>query len=492
MTKLGTWKIACAVFVLCAGTAIGSEAQIFQTLVEFDGNDGAVPYGGVVQGVNGNFYGTTSGDGTNYYGTIFEVTPAGHLIILYSFCSQPNCTDGASPASGLAQAGNGNFYGTTSIRGANDEGTVFEITAAGRLTTLYSFCSQTNCTDGATPSAGLVQASNGNFYGTTLVGGTNAAGTVFEISPAGKLTTLYSFCSKPSCADGERPQAGLVQAENGKLYGTTYTGGVHGAGTIFEVVPAGGLTTVYNFCSRPNCTDGAYPASGVVQATNGKLYGTTTVGGVNCLGSGGCGTIFEVAPTGKVTTRYSFCSKPNCSDGQIPGSGLVQATDGNLYGTTANGGINCLPGVNCGTIFEINPSGKLTTLYNFCSQPNCSDGDQPWATLLQATNGAFYGTTLGSSHTGLGDGTVYSLSTGLGPFVTFVRPAGKVGQTGGVLGQGFTGTTSVSLNGTSASFTVKSDTLILATVPSGATTGYVTVTTPTGTLTSNVPFHVIP
>jgi uncharacterized repeat protein (TIGR03803 family) len=207
------------------------------------------------------------------------------------------------------------------------------------------------------------------------------------------------------------------------------------------------------------------------------------------------GTIFKIDQDGKLTTVYEFCSQPNCADGSEPIGALIQATDGNFYGATIGGGdstCNSGNGGGCGTVFELNHlDGTLTTLHTF----EDTDGSNPAGSFLQATNGTLYGTTLFGGEPlcdkSYGCGTVFSLSMGLGQFVTFVRAAGKVGQTGGILGQGFTGTTGVSLNGTPASFTVVSDTFIRATVPAGATTGYVTVATPSGTLTSNVPFHVI-
>ena len=196
-----------------------------------------------------------------------------------------------------------------------------------------------------------------------------------------------------------------------------------------------------------------------------------------------CAATAIASPAQTFTTLYSFCSQPNCRDGSNPLAGLVQATNGNLYGTTSSGGeFN-----NNGTVFEITLKGALTTVYDFTGGP---DGSLPFAGLVQATNGNLYGATYGAGANGVG--TIFGLDEGLGPFVTFVQAAGKVGQTGPILGQGLTGTTSVSLNGTPANFTVVSDTFITATVPAGATTGYVTVTTPSGTLTSNVPFHVIP
>ncbi|HTZ98378.1 MAG TPA: choice-of-anchor tandem repeat GloVer-containing protein [Terriglobales bacterium] len=475
------------------------------TLANFDGANGANPFANLVQGLDGNLYGTAEFGGANCTpeqgcGTVFSITPTGTLTVLYSFCQQVNCDDGASPRAPLVETINGNFYGTTENNGTRDQGVIFRITPTGTFTTLYNFCQQRGCADGANPVAGLVQ-SNGNLYGTTRYGGASNYGEVFEISPT-KLTVLYSFCSQPNCSDGAYPDGTLVKASNGNFYGITRAGGISGCntgggcGTVFEITPAGRLRTLYRFCSQTNCSDGSNPEDGLLQATDGSLYGTTEFGGngFEC-GAGGCGTIFKMTPGGQLTTLYSFCIEVGCPDGDYPYAGLVEGTDGNLYGATSDGGANCTPLGGCGTIFNLTIAGQLTTLYSFCSQPNCSDGGQPLGGLIQDTNGVFYGTTYfgGAASCAVnGCGTVFSLDMGLGPFVTFVRNAGKVGESGPILGQGFAGTYSVRLNGVPANFTVVSDTLIKATVPQGATTGYVTVTTPTGVLTSNVPFHVIP
>lgn len=269
----------------------------------------------------------------------------------------------------------------------------------------------------------MIQGADGNFYGTTSGGGTSrfCTGIVFMLTPSGQLTTLHSFDSDPNCADGEVPQAGLVQGSDGNFYGTTRSGGICSqmdnpqCGTIFKITPTGTLTTLYTFCTQVNCPDGYAPTAGLIQATDGNFYGTTT------------STIFEITPGGAFTVLASL--------GGIAGNELLQATDGNFYGTTFIGGI-----------------------------PNCRNGC----------------------------GTAFSLTTGLGPFVAFVTSSGRAGQVIGILGQGFTGTTSVSLNSIPAAFTVKSDTFITATVPPGATSGFATVVTPSGTLTSNVPFRVLP
>jgi uncharacterized repeat protein (TIGR03803 family) len=291
----------------------------------------------------------------------------------------------------LVQATDANLYGTTYEGGAANYG-VFRITPGGTLTTLYSFCSQSGCTDGAYPNAALVLATNGALYGTTSEGGAANYGT-----------------------DGINPNAGLVQATNGNLYGTTFDGGAANEGTVFKITPNGTLTTLYSFCSRSGCTDGEHP-TGLVQATNGNLHGTTFDGGAE-----GSGTVFKITPSGALTTLYNFCSQSGCTDGYSPRGKLVQATDGNLYGTTVGGGVSAL---NHGTIFRITPNGTLTTLYGFCSQSGCIDGAYPIA-LIQATDGNLYGTT--ESDWPNDDGTVFSLYVGLSPFVETLPTSGKVG-----------------------------------------------------------------
>jgi uncharacterized repeat protein (TIGR03803 family) len=486
--KLISWKMACIAFAFCAATAIAS-AQRFTTLASFDGYDGNDPYTmSLVQGFDGNLYGTTHAGGTAGLGTVFKVTPTGVITALYSFCSQPNCVDGSDPEGGLVQAIDGNLYGTTFYGGAYGSGTVFRITASGTLTTLYSFCSQQgvggHCLDGSGPQAELVQAADGNFYGTTAYGGITlypSGGTAFRITSAGTLTTIYSFCSQTNCTDGEQPYAGLVQASNGNFYGTTYAGGAHGGGTVLELTPAGKLNTLYSFCSQFGCPDGRLPWAGLVQATNGDFYGTTEGGGAN-----GYGTVFKLTLAGKLTTLYSFCSQTNCTDGEYPYAGLVQATDGNFYGTTNGAGPDLCDEVTgkYGTAFAIRSSGALTTLHTF----DDVDGACPYGALAQATNGNLYGTTWSGGE--FDDGVVLALSVGLKPFVETLPTSGKVGRTVIILGNNLTGATSVTFNSTSGTFTVVSDTEIKTTVPTGATTGTVEVTTPSGTLKSNVVFHV--
>ncbi len=358
---------------------------------------------------------------------------------------------------------------------AHDRGDAAELAPpALTFTTLVNF----GGSNGSNPFAGLVQGFDGNFYWTTYYGGANNSGTVFKITPAGTLITLYRFCAQSGCTDGTHPS---VQGTDGNFYGTTIYGGGndgfgycfdYGCGTVFKITPAGAMTKLYSFCaSQTDCSDGALPDAGLVQSTDRNLYGTTSAGGATAARGG---TVFKITPTGKRTTLYSFCAQSSCTDGYSPVD-LVQATDGNFYGTAFYGGAN-----NFGTVFKIAPSGSLTTLYSL----DLSNG----ATLVQATGGAFYGTTTygGTSN----DGTVFTLSVGLGPFVETQPASGKVGAGVKILGTNLTGATSVTFNGTAAAFTVVSPSLITTTVPAGATTGEVKVIKPHGTVQSNVPFRV--
>ncbi len=379
-------------FLLCfiLATAIVSPAQSVTTLHSFNGADGAEPRSALVQGTDGNFYGTTTD-----LGTVFRITPEGTLTTLHIFTG----ADGGLPVGGLVQGTDGNFYGTTAAGGiyggdcgSEGCGTVFKITPQGKLTTLYMF----EGADGLGPSTSLVQGSDGNFYGTTAVGGIylsdcglNGCGTVFKITPQGTLTTLHSFCSEPNCSDGSSPRAALVQASDGNFYGTTSA--VEGqecysdCGTVFRITPSGDLTTLHTFSGF----DGTSPQAALVQASDGNFYGTTVAGGRGCRA--GCGTVFKITFGGVLTTLYYFfCDQQDCSDGAAPYAGLVQASDGSFYGTATFGGINV---DGDGTVFRITPGGVLTTLYKFCAEYLCMDGGVPYAGLVQAGDGKFYGTT---------------------------------------------------------------------------------------------------
>lgn len=470
-------------------TAIASRAQTFNNVFSFDNTDGNSANATLLQGADGDLYGTTAAGGAYRQGTVFKIGLDGALTTLHSFCPSPGCADGSFPASTLVQTSRGILYGTANGGGANGNGTVFSIMPTGALVTLYSFCSQPNCTDGAVPAVGLVLSGDENLYGITSEGGAvggNSNGTVFKITPSGTLTTLYSFCLQSGCPDGAQPAAPLVEGTDGYFYGTTYYGGLNGGGTVFKISSRGALTTLYSFCSQSGCADGAQPHAGLVQGTDGNFYGTTLYGGADdsCVNGPfvGCGTFFKITPSGTLTTLHSF----DGADGYDAGSALIQATDGNFYGTTLSGGNsnNCYLG--CGTIFEATPSGDLTTLQSF----DGADGQWAYGGLVQDTDGSFYGPTNtgGPKHFG----TLYRLSVGLGPFVEMNPTSGRVGRAVVILGTKLTGATSVTFNGIPATFTVESARAIRTTVPAGATTGPVQVVTPSGVLSSNMAFRVVP
>jgi uncharacterized repeat protein (TIGR03803 family) len=385
---------------LCAfGSQSAAQTEIvpgtaFTTLHSFTGADGSKSFAGLLQGKNGSLYGTTYFGGVKNDGEVFQVTTAGKLTTLHSFCSTNGCADGEYSYAMPVQGADGNFYGTTYLGGSKGDGTVFKMRPSGSLTTLHNF----GGADGSQPLAGLAAGSDGNFYGTTNLGGSHGAGSVFKVTPSGQFTILHSFCSKAACADGQSSYAGLIQASDGNLYGTTLSGGTQGHGTVFKITKGGTFSTLYSFCAQSGCADGEFPQTGLVQASNGNLYGTTILGGAY-----GSGTIFELTLSGALTTLYSACSQTGCPDGNYLYAGLIQARDGNLYGIMQVGGAH-----NSGTIFKITLSGTLTTLYSFCSQPACADGQYPAAGLVQATNGNLYGTTAdGGVH---GDGTVFSIA----------------------------------------------------------------------------------
>jgi uncharacterized repeat protein (TIGR03803 family) len=476
MTKMNLYERACLVLLVFTAMAGVSSAQNFTILHNFDGSDGANPtFPSLTQIRDGNLYGTTAFGGGGRFGgskgggTVFEITPGGALTTLYIFCAEFDCPEGETPKGGLVQNTKGNFLGTAQ-RGDGGSGTLFKITPGDALSRLGK------PDHGSEPIGPPVQISDGSFYGTTSAGGLGG-GTIFKMDAAGsEITTIYEFCAKSRCPDGRAPLAGLVQGTDGNLYGTTSGGGAGLAGTVFKLSPEGKFARLHSFAT----IDGAYPYAGLIQATDGSFYGTTEIGGAN-----GGGTIFPITPTGTLTSLYSFCAEASCIDGKTPVAGLTQATDGNFYGTTELGGSN-----GAGTIFQLNLGGTMTTLYSFCAQPSCVDGGNPLSGLLQATDGNLYGAaSVGGADN---DGTIFSLVTGLSPFVKTVPAAGKAGLSLYVLGTNLIGATSVSFNGTSATFTVVSATEITTAVPTGATTGFVTVTTPGGTLSSNVIFGVVP
>jgi uncharacterized repeat protein (TIGR03803 family) len=376
-------------FFFAAGLVAGAMAQYsVTTLANFSGSNGSGPYSPVILGSDGNLYGTTIVGGSKGFGTVYKLTPQGALQTIYNFCSKANCADGSSPWAGLTEGADGDFYGATVYGGANPNceyaggcGTLFKITTAGVLTTLYSFDGDSS----GFPYASLLLAKDGNFYGTSTYTDKND-GTIFRMTPDGSVKVLYTFLC---CASGSDPESPLVQDSAGILYGTTLGGGIQNGGTAFRITTSGQLTILHKFCQQANCEDGSKPTA-VILASDGNLYGTTYAGGNNFAG-----TVFRLSTAGAFKLLFKFSS----SGASNPYAGLVQGKNGLFYGTTFVGGPS-----RDGTIFSITPAGTLTILHNFTN----SDGALPQAPLIQSTDGSFYGTT---SAGGSGNaGVVFKLS----------------------------------------------------------------------------------
>lgn len=383
---LKKWNLLPA--IVAAVIAVGPitvSAQVLSVLHSFNGSDGQLAESALVQGSDGNFYGTTALGGDHHKGTVFKIDATGNLTTLHSFSGFPS--DGATPVAGLLQGSDGNFYGTTALGGMFYQGTLFRITPAGAVTIVHSFSGLLG--DGSVPMGGLVQTSDGSLFGTTALGGAHAKGTVFRTA-VGVVVTLHSFSGSPD--EGANPTAKLVRGSDGNFYGTTVRGGTQNRGTVFKVGSLGSFTTLHSFSGSPG--EGAIPFAGLVQGSDGNFYGTTALGGEHYLG-----TVFNMTSAGSLTTMHSFSG--SSGEGASPLAGLVQASDGNFYGTTSLGGAHYL-----GTIFRINPAGSLTTLRSFSGSPG--EGASPVAALLQASDGNFYGTTsLGGAHYW---GTVFKFS----------------------------------------------------------------------------------
>jgi uncharacterized repeat protein (TIGR03803 family) len=479
MNSLGPCKIKIAGILFFAATVLTSPAQTVTVVHSFTDADGAYPQvTPLFQATDGNLYGTTEAGGTNGDGTVFSFNTDGTLATVVNF----DGTSGANPFSGVVQSSSGALYGTTNSGGANQLGTFYRVTGHA-VAALVSFSSA----ESTPPQGGVIQGTDGNFYGTLLTDGVTGGGAVYKVTPNGTLTILYNFTGGE---DGSEPYDTLVQGSDGNFYGTTFSGGSRQEGTVFKITPSGMLTTLHSFCgSDPkNCRDGYNPVGGLIQGSDGNFYGMTARGGdPTCILNFylGCGVIYRMAPNGAFDVLHDF----EGADGAGPVGALIQGTDGNFYGTAQYDGSGVGPcSAGCGTLFSMTPSGTFTTLYDFCSVSGCVDGATPISGPSQDTNGTFYGTTYEGGANNYG--TIYSLSMGLGPFVKTNPAAALVGKPVKILGTNLTGSTAVTFNGIAATFTVVSATEISTTVPTGATSGSVQVTTPSGTLTSNVVFQV--
>ena len=453
-----------AALLVCAGLAsLGVPAAratfSLSTIHTFDpASDGNVTYSPLVLGIDGLFYGVNSTGGRSDNGTIFSVTAGGKFITLNTFTQS---SQGTTPEGGIVQARDGNFYGTTNKGGANGDGTLYQmVPSTGKLNVLSAF---TNGDPGGNPVGALTEGFDGLLYGVAEYGGTDNYGTIFRATPpTGPATT---FATVTGGLAGFYPQSDLIQATDGNFYGTTEQGGTDNVGTFFQVTPAGVYTVLYSFTGG---TDGSRPLRGVVQGTDGYFYGVCNEGGT--YAGGAIYRIVVSGTTAALTSLYNFV--PLVDDGSNPLGNLTQASDGNFYGTAAAGGEN-----GDGIIYRITPSGAYTLLYSFAGG---TDGLAPVAGLTQGTDGRLYGTTAGENGS---DGTIFAINAGLAapaPLPTlFLTTGANVGDTVLIKGNHFVGTTAVTFNGggvAAASFAVLSNTVLQVVVPGGATTGTLSVT----------------
>jgi len=469
--------------LLYAAMAIAVSAQSFLVISRPD-VDAHSP---LVEGIDGKLYGATE-DGGFDYGTVFKIGVFSAFTTLHEFCEDGSntCPGGSVPITPLVLSPNGDFYGATLDGGANAGGTVYRITPAGRLTTLYNFCLSVKVCTGGFHTVGLVLGTDGSLYGANESGGDHGYGTVFKITSQGAFSVLYRFCAFSGCTDGANPSS-LILGTDDNLYGTTSSGGAnHYWGTVFKLTPSGVLTTLHSFCARTNCIDGqsidGQLPSGLTQASDGNFYGATPMIS-EIRGPTYPATFFKTTPQGATATLNTFpCDNGTCPQ---PTGPLIQGTDGDLYSVSCSG-IN--PGPDqYGSLFKVTLDGALSVLYILKQQDGaaCPQG------LMQATNGKFYGTAF-TEHAGP-PGTIFRLDMGLAPLIKTVLTLGSVGTAVTIIGPDLANTTAVSFNRAPATFTACTcGSYIKTTVPAGATSGPVTVTLPTGTLSSNVAFTVVP
>jgi uncharacterized repeat protein (TIGR03803 family) len=408
---LGSVTSASAALTVVPSSAAGTRLATLHWFNSTSGGGGWPP-NGLVQATNGDLYGTTQFGRSNSpsgLGTVFRIDTNGTFTSLVSFAG----ASGSVPQAALAQGSDGFLYGTTRFGGTNQLGNVFRMTSDGAVSNLYSFSGDI---DGSYPVAPVLPAKDGNIYGTTPAGGLYGYGNVFRITPQGGFTNLYSFTGG---IDGNSPTGGLAQATDGNFYGLTPYGGAYGKGNAFRITPEGVLTTIYSFSDGanthfpPDPPDGKFPAGALVQATDGNFYGVTSLGGFSRLG-----TVFRLTPAGTHTILYEFNGIVH-SDGHFPHAGLILGSDGNLYGTTFGDGLG-----GYGTVFRITTdstffSPTFTTLVNL---DGFNTGANPEAALTQGADGNLYGTTTTNGPTGRG--TVFRLSMTSAPQIT-LQPASQ-------------------------------------------------------------------
>lgn len=478
---------AALVGLTLAVITVSAQAQSFSVMYTFTGTpDGAGPIMSNLLNANGTLYGTTTSGGAFGFGTIFKLS-GGTETVLYSFTGG---ADGANPDSGLVRDAKGNLYGTTqfggdlscAFLGSSGCGVVYKLTNTSQLTVLHSFTG----TDGVEPQ-GVILDKAGNLYGTTFFGGSQNWGVLYKIDTSGSETVVYSFTGG---VDGGEPNESLTMDSAGNVYGATVFGGDlsgcsgAGCGVIFEGPTSGGETVLHAFTGA---SDGALPNGGLLLDAKGNVYGTATFGGdAKCNSSqyfSGCGVVFEVMPSTLTEKVMHTFTGP---DGANPFSGLLRDAAGNFFSTTVFGGAS-----NFGTVFEQNAKGE-TVLHSF---NGTTDGKFPYSGLIRDAQGNLYSNTdqggdLSCGASG-GCGTIFKL---LSPptIVKFSPSSGAVGAAVTITGVSLSQATAVAFNGTAATFTVVSDNQVTTTVPAGATSGTISLTSPAGTAVSSTSFSVTP
>jgi len=460
MTKL----LPLCIVLVAASTSVS--AQTYTVLHNFGsvaGDPTGPRYSGVIsQSRGGNMFSSADDHWTDDNGTAFRISPEGTLKVVHRF-GPPGAV---RPVGGLTLGTDGQYYGTNEAGGIYGHGNVFKMKQGGGLTVLHPFDGNSGC---STPEAPPIESVKGDFYG-TAIGDNNdntSHGCIYRVTKSGEFTVLHSF----SGSDGAQPYAPVVQGSNFYLYGTTFSGGTHGYGTIFRISTKGDFKVIFNF----DGTHGANPYAGLIEASDGNFYGTATAGGLY-----GGGTAYQLTTGQTVMVLHNFSGG---SDGSNEVGGLVEATDGNFYGTNNVGGR-----YGWGVLYRVTKTGDITVLHAF----DWNTGASPQDTLLQHTNGILYGTTAVGGVKNNGRGTFYSFDLGLLPFVTYLPVYGLPGAVVQILGQGFTDASEVFFNGTPATYKLVYPTYIRAAVPEGTTSGPITVTTANGTLTSNHVFIVHP
>jgi uncharacterized repeat protein (TIGR03803 family) len=479
--------LACAALV-CSSAATAQTAGNITQLIAFPCSQSGTCAGGanpssLIQASDGNFYGTTQTSEFERFqgGTIFKLTPTGKATLLFTFTanSQGNFLNGNSPTGGLVEGADGFLFGTAALGGANNQGVVFRISKSGKgFQVLHSFCAQVNCADGAVPVGGLTLGNDGSLFGTTNAGGIESpfclsgggCGTIFHITETGSFKVLHALNFS---TDGGTPLFGLLKGSDGNFYGLDQ--GNNANGNIFRITPGGQFSIVFNL---PDTDD---PVTGLVQASNGNLFGAT----IN--GEGGTEIqLFTITIDGT-----GFQSLPPAFNATIQLETfptLIQASDGNLWGVFSTNGNS-----GNGTVFSLGLDGTLLQSISF----DGADGAQPNSQLVQKTDGTLVGTTSSGGVVPQGDnsgGTVFTLNVGLPAptpvIAAFTPSSGAVGTKVTIRGSNFVGTTAVAFNGVSASFQVLNSQFLSATVPTGATSGPIKVTNQGGTATGTQTFTV--